>query len=79
MGLRIDATSSADGGSDYPVPEPALEFAVLSTKAASEKKPVTLQCSIRCFFEFSLCLSRACLGKMMRLMYKWRKKVAFRT
>jgi hypothetical protein len=33
------------------VPEPALEFAVLSTKAASEKKPVTLQCSIRCFFE----------------------------
>ncbi len=28
------------------MPEPALEFAALSTKAASEKKPETLQCSI---------------------------------
>jgi len=26
------------------------------------------------FFEFSLCLSRACLGKMIVLMYKWLKK-----
>ena len=26
------------------------------------------------FFEFSLCLSRACLGKMIVYMYKWRKK-----
>jgi hypothetical protein len=25
------------------------------------------------FFEFSLCLSRACLGKMIVLMYKWLK------
>jgi hypothetical protein len=29
------------------------------------------------FFEFSLCLSRACLGKMFVLMYKWRKKWRF--
>ena len=29
------------------------------------------------FFEFSLCLSRACLGKMMHFMYKWRKKWRF--
>ena len=28
----------------------------------------------RHFIEFSLCLSRACLGKIMHLMYKWRKK-----
>jgi hypothetical protein len=26
------------------------------------------------FFEFSLCLSRACLGKMIDFKYKWRKK-----
>jgi hypothetical protein len=25
------------------------------------------------FLEFSLCLSRACLGKMMHFIYKWRK------
>eukprot|EP01046_Picozoa_sp_COSAG06_P057193 COSAG06_NODE_11069_length_1573_cov_1.207598_1_plen_150_part_10 len=25
------------------------------------------------FFEFSLCLSRACLGKMFVFIYKWRK------
>jgi hypothetical protein len=29
------------------------------------------------FFEFSLCLSRACLGKKIVLMYKWRKKRPF--
>jgi hypothetical protein len=26
------------------------------------------------FFEFSLCLSRACLGKIMHFIYKWLKK-----
>jgi len=31
------------------------------------------------FLEFSLCLSRACLGKMMLFIYKWRKKWRFRT
>ena len=29
------------------------------------------------FFEFSLCLSRACLGKIMNFIYKWRKKCRF--
>ena len=29
------------------------------------------------FFEVSLCLSRACLGKMFVLIYKWRKKWRF--
>jgi hypothetical protein len=29
------------------------------------------------FFEFSLCLSRACLGKKMHFIYKWRKKWRF--
>ena len=29
---------------------------------------------IRPFFEFSLCLSRACLGKMIIFIYKWRKR-----
>jgi len=27
--------------------------------------------------EFSLCLSRACLGKMVHFIYKWRKSGAF--
>ena len=31
------------------------------------------------FFEFSLCLSRACLGKRMHFIYKWRKKCRFLT
>ena len=31
------------------------------------------------FFEFSLCLSRACLGKMMHFIYKWQKKARFLT
>jgi hypothetical protein len=26
------------------------------------------------FFEISLCLSRACLGKMMHFIYKWHRK-----
>jgi hypothetical protein len=30
------------------------------------------------FFEFSLCLSRACLGKMFVFIYKWRKNAVFR-
>jgi hypothetical protein len=30
------------------------------------------------FFEFSLCLSRACLGKMIVFIYKWRKNAVFR-
>jgi hypothetical protein len=29
------------------------------------------------FFEFSLCLSRACLGKITHFIYKWRKKCRF--
>lgn len=35
----------------HSVPEPALEFAALSTKAASEKKPEALQCSISAVVE----------------------------
>jgi len=31
----------------------------------------------RSFFEFSLCLSRACLGEKSILMYKWLKKTVF--
>jgi hypothetical protein len=32
----------------------------------------------RAFFEFSLCLSRACLGKMIVFTFKWRKNAVFR-
>jgi hypothetical protein len=31
------------------------------------------------FFEFSLCLSRACLGKMIVFIYKWLQKAVFCT
>ena len=31
------------------------------------------------FFEFSVCLFRACLGKLMHVAYKWRKKWRFFT
>jgi hypothetical protein len=31
------------------------------------------------FFEFSLCLSRACLGKIIIFIYKWRKNTRFLT
>jgi hypothetical protein len=52
------------------------------TGRTSPKKPSVL--GIRCihcvlFFEFSLCLSRACLGKMIIFSIKWRKKWRFRT
>ena len=30
------------------------------------------------FFEFSLCLSRACIGKMIVFIYKWLKNAVFR-
>jgi hypothetical protein len=30
------------------------------------------------FSEFSLCLSQACLGKMIIFIYKWRKNAGFR-
>jgi hypothetical protein len=31
------------------------------------------------YFEFSLCLSRACLGKMIVFIYKWLKNAVFRS
>ena len=34
-------------------------------------------CETPLFFEFSLCLFRACLGKMVHFLYKWRKKWRF--
>ena len=36
-------------------------------------------CRNASLFEFSMCLSRACLGKMIIFTSKWRKKTRFRT
>jgi hypothetical protein len=36
-----------------------------------------LTCRNASFFEFSLCLSRACLGKMTIFIHKWRKRTRF--
>ena len=48
---------------------PAVRCHVTLETAACEKR--------HSFFEFSLCLSRACLGKMFSFIYKWRKKWRF--
>jgi hypothetical protein len=48
---------------------PDKERVVLFWKFHLRKTPL--------FFEFSLCLSRACLGKMFVYIYKWRKKWRF--
>eukprot|EP01046_Picozoa_sp_COSAG06_P002115 COSAG06_NODE_72_length_25897_cov_9.227382_9_plen_527_part_00 len=45
------------------------------TEAAAEAIEVRKTASV---FEFSLCLSRACLGKMIVFIYKWRKNAVFR-
>jgi hypothetical protein len=34
-------------------------------------------CETPSAFEFSLCLFRTCLGKMVHFMYEWRKKWRF--
>jgi hypothetical protein len=44
-----------------------------------EFSAVRFPCRNASFFEFSLCLSRACLGKIIVFMYKWLKTTDFRT
>jgi hypothetical protein len=48
---------------------------ILSSSMTSTMMPARK----RHFFELSLCLSRACLGKRMHFIYKWRKKCRFLT
>jgi hypothetical protein len=46
----------------------------------TEPVPLSARCSCEkrhSFFEYSLCVSRACLGKMIVLMHKWLKKRRF--
>ena len=49
--------------------------------AGNEARPDTAQPirpeEKRSFFEFFLCLSRACLGKIIIFIYKWLKKTRF--
>ena len=40
-------------------------------------QPLRLPSTKRAFFEFSLCLSRACLGQMFVYIYKWLKIAVF--
>jgi hypothetical protein len=51
----------------------ALEFQDALDEVKKAQKP---EASVRktSFFEFSLCLSRACLGKMIVFIYKWLQK-----
>jgi hypothetical protein len=49
-----------------------------AANANAQKQSLAHNVCALLFFEISLCLSRACLGKMMHFMYKWRKKWGFR-
>ena len=48
-----------------------------SSQASTQRRILGALRKTPLFFEFSLCLSRACLGKMMHFIYKWRKKWCF--
>eukprot|EP01044_Picomonas_judraskeda_P034032 COSAG03_NODE_13918_length_484_cov_0.664935_2_plen_102_part_01 len=43
----------------------------------STPERTSASCRNASFFEFSLCLSRACLGKMIIFISRWRKKWRF--
>jgi hypothetical protein len=69
-----------------PLPHPLQRAAPMMMGAATNTpaaaKSVRKRSLLRengTFFEFSLCLSRACLGKMMHFIYKWLKKCRFLT
>ena len=49
-------------------------FSTYETKAQASAAARSRFCDCILFFEFSLCLSRACLGKMINFIYKWLKK-----
>jgi hypothetical protein len=51
----------------------------LGEVACIQQKHHHLRQNASLFFKFSLCLSRACLGKMTVFSIKWRKKGVFRT
>jgi hypothetical protein len=48
-------------------------------EGGEDLSPYECACRNASFFEVSLCLSRACLGKMIVYMYNWRKKPRFPT
>ena len=50
-------------------------FSHLGASQLDRRRELAMRNAI--FFEFSLCLSRACLGKMTHFIYKWRKKWRF--
>eukprot|EP01046_Picozoa_sp_COSAG06_P019227 COSAG06_NODE_1364_length_9696_cov_14.104929_7_plen_92_part_00 len=66
----------------YVCPEPVLAEMIISIFKNRGNKDRFLTSLLECeilrengtFFEFSLCLSRACLGKIIIFIYKWRKK-----
>jgi hypothetical protein len=55
-------------------PKNRSSFSCLQDKVGVERREAARK---RPFFEFSLCLSRACLGKKMNFIYKWLKKPVF--
>jgi hypothetical protein len=65
--LRSSASCPSSSGPSTRSPR-GPDAAMLSHRTPKETTQV---------FEFSLCLSRACLGKTIVFMYKWRKIYAF--
>ena len=74
------ASTAASAVSLGPTAPSSHRSLLLQSKVGQAESAVRFHHPLRktpLFFEFSLCLSRACLGKMMIYIYKWRKKWRF--
>jgi hypothetical protein len=60
-------------------PTGASQCAMFNGANTNLQRPEALEVKNGIFFQFSLCLSRACLGKIIVFIYKWLKNVVFRS
>jgi hypothetical protein len=58
-------------------PTGASQCAMFNGANTNLQRPEALEVKNGIFFQFSLCLSRACLGKIIVFIYKWLKKWHF--
>ena len=65
-------------GRAIPTPDNLTQINGILTYARELNRGQGLVRKTASFSEFSLCLSRACLSKMIVLMYKWLKNAVFR-
>jgi hypothetical protein len=76
-GSRGPDGAARDGHGRDGAPE-VHQWTFLSARAALVAELAVMVRGTASFFEFSLCLSRACLGKMIVLICKWLKNAVFR-